>query len=258
VAAARDGVFRRIELCELADWLRLDVGELEWFADFKGLESVQAVRARALSLSGAAKNLERSGSLRYAKAAPQEFNGDSVRDSHQIPPHPAAHGFVKGRAIPDTVAPACWRTRLSLNMDLQDFFPSLSGRFRFRHSFARGIRYPEMVAICGRHCTNAAIRPESGAELGQGIDRVQPTRSRRACILRPQLCRKAADFHQALANGCAISVIAGCVRSRDRGRGVPHAMPTILPFLERETFEKCVERFARIADTRCCWKRVLP
>jgi len=74
-----------------------------------------------------AKNFGAIRLIEVPKAAPQgNSTANSVRDSQSDPAHPAAHGFVKGRSIRTFVAPHVGR-RVVLKMDLQDFFPSLSG-----------------------------------------------------------------------------------------------------------------------------------
>jgi hypothetical protein len=74
----------------------------------------------------------------------------------KIPPHPAVHGFRKGRSI-QTFAAAHVGKRVVLRMDLQNFFPSIS-EARIQTLF-RTAGYPEAVAdLLGGICTNATPR----------------------------------------------------------------------------------------------------
>jgi hypothetical protein len=122
---------------DLADWLRLLPGDLDWFADLKGLASgsVRLIEAPKTRL----KRLQRRILTNMLD---------------RIPPHEAAHGFVRGRSILDFAGPHTGRQVL-LRIDLQDFFPSFSGP-RIQ-AFFRTAGYPEAVAdLLGGVCTNAA------------------------------------------------------------------------------------------------------
>jgi retron-type reverse transcriptase len=139
----------------LADWLGIEISELEWFADLKGLAYKRDVsRLRHFHYRILAK---RSGSIRLIespKARLKELQRKILREIlERIPAHPAVHGFRKGRSIKTFVAPHVGR-RVVVRMDLQDFFPSLSGA-RIQ-TFFRTLGYPEDVAdLLGGICTNA-------------------------------------------------------------------------------------------------------
>ena len=71
----------------------------------------------------------------------------------RIPIHGAVHGFVKKRSIVTFASPHA-RQQVLLRLDLQDFFPLLSGA-RIQ-AFFRTLGYPEKVAdLMGGICTNA-------------------------------------------------------------------------------------------------------
>jgi hypothetical protein len=97
----------------LADWLGLYPGELEWFADLRGLEYSQRTsqvlrnyRYRALT--------KLSGSIRLIVAPKPRLKEMQrqilTRILEKIPPRPSAHGFIKGgpsrRSLPRTQASA--------------------------------------------------------------------------------------------------------------------------------------------------------
>ena len=144
---------------DLAAWLECETGELDWFADLKGL----------LSRRGASPHLrhysyrileKRSGGQRLIEAPKARLKEiqrqilTSILD--KVPAHPAVHGFVKGRSIQTFAAPHVGQP-LVLRMDLQDFFPSFPGA-RIQTVF-RTFGYPESVAdLLGGICTNATPR----------------------------------------------------------------------------------------------------
>ncbi|PYV74004.1 MAG: hypothetical protein DMG97_09830 [Acidobacteria bacterium] len=109
---------------ELAAWFGLTVSELSWFADLKGLgyrqksEKLHHYHYRILP--------KPSGEIRLIEAPKSRLRELQrkvlSRILSRIPPHPAAHGFIKGRSIKTFVLPhvgqhVMWR------MDLRHFFP---------------------------------------------------------------------------------------------------------------------------------------
>lgn len=143
---------------DLAAWLQLEQGELEWFADLKGL---LYHRTSPLLRHYHYRILEKqSGGLRLIEAPKPRLKELQRRILapilEKVPPHPAVHGFVKGRSIQTFAAPHVGR-RVVLKMDLRDFFPSFPAA-RIQTVF-RTLGYPESVAdLLGGICTNAAPR----------------------------------------------------------------------------------------------------
>jgi hypothetical protein len=157
----------------------------------------------------------------------------------KIPPHSAAHGFIKGRSIKTFAAPHVGQ-RVVLRMDLQDFFPSISGA-RIQTLF-RTVGYPESVAdLLGGICTNAAPRAVWKAPEFD-IDPVQ-LRESKSLYSRPHL-PQGAPSSPALANLCAYRVdcrLAGLAKSA----GAKYTRyADDLAFSGGEAFERCVERFS--------------
>jgi RNA-directed DNA polymerase len=159
VAAARAWGIPPIESAgDLARWLGVSPGELRWFADLKALALKQSEpRLRHYHYHVAAKGW---GKVRLIES-PKPRLKDLQRQIllwilDKIPPHPAVHGFVKGRSIQTFVAPHVGRPMV-LRMDLEDFFPTLGG-VRIQNAF-RVLGYPEAVAdLLGGICTNATPR----------------------------------------------------------------------------------------------------
>lgn len=184
---------------DLAEWLGLDVSDLLWFADLKGLGNKS--RSQRLSHYHFRLLLKASGHVRLIEV-PKPRLKDLQRQIlfhilKEIPPHPSVHGFVRGRSIKSFVAPHVGR-RCVLRMDLRDFFPSFpAARIA---AFFRTAGYPDAVAhVLAGICTNAApaslwIRHRKG---------ITPTvlRDARDLYSRPHLPQGAATS-PALANLC--------------------------------------------------------
>jgi RNA-directed DNA polymerase len=136
----------------LAEWLRLTPTELDWFADLKGLAShtqLSHYHYRTLPKTNGTERIIEAPKPRLK--AIQALILTEILD--KIPAHPAAHGFRKGRSILTYVAPHSAQPTV-LKMDLQDFFPGISGA-RIQTLF-RTAGYPESVAdLLGGLCTNA-------------------------------------------------------------------------------------------------------
>ncbi len=144
---------------------------------------------------------------------------------------PAVHGFVKGRSIKTFVAPHVGQ-RVVLKMDLQDFFPSISGA-RIQ-AFFRTAGYPEAVAdLLGGICTNATPQ-----DIWDGA-----AWDVRSLYVRPHL-PQGAPASPALANLCAYRVdcrLSGLAKSA----GAAYTRyADDLAFSGDESFERCVERFS--------------
>jgi RNA-directed DNA polymerase len=218
----------------LADWLFLNNGGLDWFADLKGLGYSQSDRLllRHYHYRVLAK---KSGGVRLIeipKPRLKEVQRQILAELlEQIPMHPAVHGFRKGRSIRTFVAPHVGQ-RVVLRMDLQDFFVSISG-VRVQ-TFFRVAGYPETVADrLGGICTNAtprAVWRECEYDTWK-------------LYSRPHL-PQGAPTSPALANLCAYRFdcrLAGLARAA----GAEYTRyADDLAFSGGETFERRVEHFA--------------
>lgn len=159
VGVAKDWDLPVIETVgDLAQWLSLNVNELEWFADLKGLchkrdsPNIQHYHYRLM--------LKRSGGVRLIESPKRELKElqrrilSTILD--RIPPHECVHGFVKGRSIVTFAAPHAGR-RVALRLDLENFFPASPGS-RVQSVF-RTLGYPEPVADrLGGICSNVTPR----------------------------------------------------------------------------------------------------
>jgi hypothetical protein len=154
-------------VADLAKWFGIEIGELEWLADLKAL----TYRDRSSKLRHYHYKIlvKPSGGARLIEAPKPKLKNLQrqilAQILEKIPPHPAAHGFVKRRSIKTFVAPHIGQD-VVLRMDLQDFFPSFpAARIQ---TFFRTLGYPEPVAdLLGGICTNAVPRDiwKSAADL---------------------------------------------------------------------------------------------
>jgi hypothetical protein len=143
---------------DLAEWLSLSTGDLEWFAELKGLGN--KLRNPKLQHYHYSIRPKRSGGVRLIEMPKPRLKElqrrilTGILDSILV--HPAVHGFVKGRSIVSFAAPHAGKA-VVLRLDLQDFFPGFPAA-RVQALF-RTLGYPEQVADrLGGICTNAVPR----------------------------------------------------------------------------------------------------
>jgi hypothetical protein len=234
VPAAQDWELPRIETAgELASWLDISLGDLEWFADLKNLgrrhgeSRLRHYCYRVLWKDAASVRLIEAPKRRLKTLQRRILTAILER----IPLHDAAHGFRKGRSIRTFCAPHVGR-RVALKMDLRDFFPAISGA-RIQGLF-RTMGYPETVAdLLGGLCTTSAPR-----EIWNGVDwSIQTLYGRRhlpqGAPTSPALANFCAYHVDCRLNGLAKAVGARYTRYADD-----------VAFSGDAEFARCVERFS--------------
>jgi RNA-directed DNA polymerase len=234
VAAAAGWNVPRIEsVGALCDWLWLDVGDLEWFADLKGLANkknrplLRHYHYRVLSKPDGNVRLIEAPKPRLKSLQRQILT--EILD--KIPPHPAAHGFLKGRSI-RTFAAGHTGQRVVLRMDLSDFFPTFSAA-RIQTVF-RAMGYPEPVAdLLGGICTHAAPR-----DLCAGL-----AYDARSLYSRPHL-PQGAPTSPALANLCTYRADCRLTGLAESAGARYTRYADDLAFSGGDEFERRVERFS--------------
>lgn len=226
---------------DLAAWLEVTPKELEWYADLKGITS----RSVDFRLAHYHRRLfvKRSGGLRLVEAPKRRLREmqrvilAGILD--RIPPHPAAHGFVKGRSIHTFIAPHIGK-HVVLKMDLRDFFPSLSAA-RIQ-GFFRLAGYSEMVAdsLGGLTTTSTPKKFWSSAPIEANAEEIQRSRLLYSVRHVPQ----GAPTSPALSNLCAYRLdcrLAGLAQSA----GAQYTRyADDLAFSGDSAFARSVERFA--------------
>ena len=156
-----------------------------------------------------------------------------------IPPHEAAHGFVKGRSIQSFASPHAGQ-RVVLRMDVRDFFPSISA-LRIQ-AFFRTAGYPDSVAsfLCGL-CTNAV--PDAAWHEHRGALGVEKAFELRGLYRRRHL-PQGAPTSPSLANLCAYRLDARLAGLADSAGAVYTRYADDLAFSGNDQFERQVERFS--------------
>jgi RNA-directed DNA polymerase len=184
---------------ELADWLDLEPGELDWFADCGGWEAgVREPKLRHYSYRWVGKSRGSARLLEMPKQRLKAIHRQILRDIlNRIPPHDAAHGYRPGRSVIGFVRPHAARD-IVLHFDLRNFFPSV--RAARVYGLFRTIGYPTTVAryLTGL-CTNIA---PAEAWLTQSKDSASPDFNARNLYRLPHL-PQGAPTSPALANLCS-------------------------------------------------------
>ncbi|WP_374457095.1 reverse transcriptase family protein [Nocardioides sp.] len=129
----------------LADFLRLDQGDLDWFADPRHLARTAA--DSRLQHYRVSHRVAPSGAIRVLEAPKPRLKAIQRRLLHEVaalvPPHDAARGFRPGGSVRSYAAPHAGRP-VVLRMDLEAFFASVT--VSRVHGIWRTAGYPEPVA----------------------------------------------------------------------------------------------------------------
>lgn len=130
---------------DVAAWLGLTAGELEWFADARGMERRAAdERLRHYHYAWHMRPDGRARVLEAPKARLKAIQRRLLDDVLVwIPPHAAAHGFVRGRSA-RTHATLHVGQAILLRLDLEDWFAHVAAGRVF--GVLRSAGYPEAVA----------------------------------------------------------------------------------------------------------------
>jgi RNA-directed DNA polymerase len=186
----------------LADWLGVTVEALAWYADVRTAERRDPTAPRhhyhyllKHKAHGGVRLLEAPQAT--LKALQRQVLGGIL--NHVPPYYTAAHGFVRGRSA-RTYAAEHVGKRVVLRMDLEDFFPTISG-VRVQALF-RTMGYPEAVAdTLGGLCTTITPRTVLRTARWPSVTAAQ-LRTAQQLYARPHL-PQGAPTSPALANLCA-------------------------------------------------------
>ncbi|HKQ26287.1 MAG TPA: reverse transcriptase family protein [Burkholderiales bacterium] len=192
---------------DIAKWLKLELPQLEWFADIAG-RNVRAEdeRLRHYVYRWVAK---RSGGFRLLEIPKTRLRALQRRLLHElieyVPPHEAAHGF-RARHSCLTSAVQHLGRQIVVRMDLQDFFVSVSA-LRIS-AFFRTLGYPEGAArVLTGLCTSQVPSRLLDARDPAKYEFEQPTPDwlTRKRFQSPHL-PQGAPTSPALANLCAFNL----------------------------------------------------
>ncbi len=160
---------------ELGAWLGLTPSELDFLADLRQLGArTTEPKLRHYTVRFLPKA---TGGVRVVEAPKGRLKAIQRRILREIldavPPHDAAHGFVRGRSVA-THAALHARRAVVVRLDLEDFFPSI--RASRVHATFRALGYPTPVAraltaltttITPRAAWRAVAQPTDARELQQ-------------------------------------------------------------------------------------------
>lgn len=140
---------------QLADWFNVSLGTLAWLthrtSDSRRPENTQKAHYSYRWLT------KRSGGQRLIESPKpmlKEIQQKILREIlEQVPAHPKAHGFVKGRSIVTNARPHV-RKRFVLKFDLEDFYPSV--RYSRVVAIFRSLGFSREVAIWLARLTTTA------------------------------------------------------------------------------------------------------
>jgi hypothetical protein len=216
---------------DLAAFLELEIGELAWFADIRGLERV--VSDERLRHYRYVHLPRPAGPSRVIEQPKPRLKALQRRILHEvldwIPVHEAAHGFVRGRSARTHALPHTGR-RVVVRLDLEDFFAAVAAARVY--GIFRSAGYPEAVAhtLTGL-CTNAVPLSASVPEHFRLSRRLATPHLPQGAPTSPALANLAAFSLDRRLTGLAAAVGARYTRyaddlvlSSDRRLRTPQAM----------------------------------
>lgn len=135
------------DLDAVADLLRLDPADLDWFADPRHL--ARTASDPRLQHYRVSHRVAPSGAIRVLEAPKPRLKAMQRRLLHEVavlvPPHDAARGFRPGGSVRSYAAPHAGRP-VVIRMDLESFFASVT--VSRVYGIWRTAGYPEAVAHC--------------------------------------------------------------------------------------------------------------
>jgi retron-type reverse transcriptase len=137
---------------DVAKALGITIGRLRWLAFHSdATERIHYIRFTVPKKSGGVREL--SAPHRDLAAAQRWIFQNILR---RLPTHPAAHGFIKGRSIRTNAQPHVGK-QILINLDLQDFFPTISFH-RVRGALEHLGYSPAAATILALLCTESPRR----------------------------------------------------------------------------------------------------
>ncbi len=223
---------------QLAEWLDLDLAQLDWLADCQG---------RTHRASGPLQHytyrwlLGRKRKARLLEVPKAKLKAVQRRLLHElldhIPPHHSAHGYRRARSIATYVAPHAGR-RVVLHFDLRHFFPSLSAARV--HALFRTAGYPVCVA---RLLTGLCTHAVSEETLRTRPAQAEPLPASAAAWFLSRHLPQGAPTSPALANLCAYRLDCRLAALSQAVGAQYTRYADDLVFSGDEVLERCVRRF---------------
>ncbi|HID24514.1 MAG TPA: RNA-directed DNA polymerase, partial [Planctomycetaceae bacterium] len=231
---------------QLADWLQMPIGRLAWLTR-RGTETERPETERdghyfcrwMKKRSGGWRLIETPKPL--LKSVQQRIAREILQ---HIPPHEAAHGFVRGRSIVTNARPHVGR-RVVLKLDLENFYASV--HFARVVAIFRRVGYSREAAIwLARLTTSAApwslaapdgsddtVRPYTARHLPQGAPTSPALANLSAFSLDVRLTGMARCFGAAYTRYADDLTFSGSQRLI---RALPTFLPLITQIIQSERF----------------------
>lgn len=231
---------------QMADWLQIPVGQLAWLAHHcLPSHRPKTVEASHYHYTWLAKRSGGQRLIESPKPLLKVVQAKILREIlDQIPPHPSAHGFVRGRSIVSNAEPHVGQAIL-IRFDLENFYATV--RFSRVVAIFRSVGYCREAALWLARLTTSAL--PINTPFADGDPR----------SVRPYLPRhlpQGAPTSPALANLSALSLdirlsgFAACFGARytryaddltfSGPKSLNRALPTFLPLVSKIV---CNERF---------------
>jgi hypothetical protein len=225
---------------ELAHWFGVDVPFLLWMADQGDRNRRQ--KTSTLQHYSVRVLMKPSGGVRLVEAPKQHLRHlqrEILREILDlVPTHDAVHGFRKERSITSFAEPHANR-KIVLRLDLQEFFPSISGP-RVQTMF-RTLGYPEHVAdLLGAICTTTT--PDGVWKSVHEVLEPEEWQRLRVLYRRPHL-PQGAPTSPALANLCALHMDVRLARFAGAADAVYTRYADDLAFSGEASFARSAKRF---------------
>ncbi|MCT1434111.1 reverse transcriptase family protein [Dietzia maris] len=205
--AIADGLPQLYSVSEVAQWLDLTIGELEWFADHGGWLRTAPARLRHYRVW----TREKRDGVRVIEAPKPRLREAQRRLLRllvsRIPAHPAATGFLPGSSTADFAQPHSGKATV-LRADLRHCFESITAP-RIAEVFRRAGYPPAIARVLADLCTTATpadqlagVPAEHAAYLrGRHLPQGAPTSPHLSNLVMRSLDRRLDGY--ARANGLA-------------------------------------------------------
>ncbi|MEB8325218.1 reverse transcriptase family protein [Dietzia kunjamensis] len=202
-----DGLPQLYSVLEVAQWLDLTIGELEWFADHGGWLRTAPSRLRHYRVW----TREKRDGVRVIEAPKPRLREAQRRLLRllvsRIPVHPAARGFIPGSSTADFAQPHSGKATV-LRVDLRHCFESITSP-RIAEVFRRAGYPPAIARVLADLCTTATpadqlagVPAEHAAYLrGRHLPQGAPTSPHLSNLVMRSLDRRLDGY--ARANGLA-------------------------------------------------------
>lgn len=219
---------------ELAEWLKLPIGKVAWLTyRFCENRRPQSAREAHYHFRWVRKRSGGHRLIESPKGTLRQVQQQILREILElVPPHPAAHGFVRGRSILTNAQPHVGK-RVILKLDLDNFYPSV--RQSRVVAIFRSLGYSREVALWLARLTTSAAPGNLKLPLGEStsIWRYMPRHLPQGACTSPALANLSAFGLDARLSGLAAKWHVDYTRYADdlTFSGDPRFVPALREFI---------------------------